>query len=117
MKYEVQIVECGEMAKEFLDNGMIIIFNDNAPPELAEISVLHTSGILQKDVEAGDRVQIGNMEYLVTSIGHEANKTLKELGHCTLKFNGLKEADLPGVICLEDKEKPNIKIGDKIVIS
>ncbi|SKC87875.1 PTS glucitol/sorbitol transporter subunit IIA [Maledivibacter halophilus] len=116
MKYQVEIVKFGQMVKEFLDGGMMIIFNDNAPPELAEISVLHTYGNLQENIEAGDRIKIGNMEYLITSIGHEANKTLKELGHCTFKFNGLKEADLPGVICLENKEKPHMKIGDEIII-
>jgi len=116
MKYEVQIVKLGEMVEEFLDNGTMIIFDDNAPPELAEISVLHTAGTLEEEVVVGDHVKIGDMEYMVTAVGWEVNKTLKELGHCTLKFSGLDKEGLPGEICLEQKEKPNVEIGQKILI-
>lgn len=116
MKYKVQIVKLGNMAKELIDNGMMVIFNENAPPELAEISVLHTSDTLCEDVVTGDHVRIGDMEYVVKSVGWEVNKTLRELGHCTLKFDNSKEKDLPGVVLLDNKEIPNIKIGDEIVI-
>lgn len=116
MKYEVKIVKLGEMAEEFLDSGMMIIFNDNAPPELAEISVLHTRGTLEEEVAVGDHVKIGDMEYRVTAVGWEANKTLKELGHCTFKFSDSDKEGLPGEICLEQKGKPKVNIGEKILI-
>ncbi len=45
MKYQSEIVGLGPDALAFLedeDMNFIIIFNEDAPPELAELSVLHT---------------------------------------------------------------------------
>ena len=45
MKYKYKIVGLGPDALAFLedeDMNFIIIFNEDAPPELAELSVLHT---------------------------------------------------------------------------
>ena len=44
MKYKATITGLGECALDFLDEccNFIIIFNEDAPPELADISVLHT---------------------------------------------------------------------------
>ncbi|NLK35670.1 MAG: PTS sorbitol transporter subunit IIA, partial [Gracilibacteraceae bacterium] len=36
MNYKASITGIGEMALDFLDDNMIIVFNDNAPAELAE---------------------------------------------------------------------------------
>ena len=84
--------------------------------ELAEISVLHTFGDLKGPVEKGDIVTIGEYKYQVTCVGEEANKTLEELGHCTLKFDGADEPELPGTICLGGRGIPEAKIGDAITI-
>lgn len=116
MKFRVKITDIGEIALDFLSEKMLIIFNNNAPAELAEISVLHEINELKEDVVTGDIVSIGKKEYLVTAVGYEANHTLKNLGHCTFKFNGLKKAELPGIIHLEGKETPEIRVGDYIVI-
>ncbi len=116
MKYKVEIVKLGETSKELMEAGMVIIFNENAPAELAEISVLHTIAEIEGEVEVGDTIKISGIEYKVTAVGDEANKTLKQLGHCTFKFNGLDTVDLPGVINLEDKGIPEIKIGSCIEI-
>lgn len=44
MKFQVKITGWGADALEFLNPtcNFIIIFNEDAPPELADISVLHT---------------------------------------------------------------------------
>lgn len=116
MKYSVKVVKLGEMVEEFIGEKMLIIFNEDAPEELAEISVLHTKDELKEDVKVGDTIAIGNMEYEVIAVGSEANKTLKELGHCTLKFKDSHTPDLPGVINLKGEELKEIKEGDTISI-
>lgn len=116
MKYLVEIVKLGEMVEEFIEEKMLIIFNENVPEELAEISVLHTRDELKEDVKVGDTVAIGNVKYEVVAVGGEANKTLRELGHCTLKFKNCDTADLPGVIHLKGEKLKGIKIGETISI-
>ena len=50
MKYKATITGLGECALDFLDEccNFIIIFNEDAPPELADISVLHTKVKLRR---------------------------------------------------------------------
>lgn len=115
MKYEVTIVEIGEMVEELLEQDMLILYDDNAPRDLADISVLHTISTLKEDVVVGDKLTIGEFEYKVTGVGNVANETLKDLGHCTLMFDASSEPNLPGMISLEG-EKPNVKVGDKLII-
>ncbi|MBF7097104.1 PTS glucitol/sorbitol transporter subunit IIA [Alkalibacter mobilis] len=116
MKYNVKITGYGDMALDFLTENMLIIFNENAPNELKEISVLHEISELASEVEVGDLVEIGGKEYFVTSVGDEANHTLKTMGHCSLRFDGAEEPQLPGSIHLKGDGVPTIEIGKYITI-
>ncbi len=116
MKYFVKVVEVGDKVEELLSEKMLIIFNENIPKELAEISVLHNIYELKQDIVTGDTVKIRNLKYEIVAVGKEANKTIKELGHCTFKFNDSEVPDLPGVINLKGKELKTIEIGDFISI-
>ena len=116
MDYKSQITGMGPMALDFLGENMIIVFNDNAPSELAELSILHQACQLDQDIKVGDVVAIGNGSYLVTAVGEEANKTFKTMGHCTFKFTGKVEVELPGHIELSGEALPEIKIGDMLEI-
>lgn len=115
MKLNVKVTSLGELAQDMMDSGIMIIFNDNAPAELAEISVLHTIAELSEDVVPGDTVTIAGNRFEVLDVGDEANKTLAQLGHCTLKFEGDK-VELPGEICLGGGDMPSVKSGDLITI-
>ena len=103
MKYDTRISGWGECALEFLneDCNFLIIFNETAPQELADISVLHTVAMLQEEPCVGDTVQICDVSYTITAIGFEALHTLKELGHCCLSFSGSTQALRPGNIELK----------------
>ena len=116
MDYKSQITGIGPMALDFLDEKMIIVFNDNAPDELAELSILHKPCPVDQEIKVGDVVAIGNASYIVTAVGEEANKTFSTMGHCTLKFTGQSEVELPGHIELSGDEMPEIKIGDMLEI-
>ena len=105
MKFQVTIVGHGAEALEFLndsDNSFFILFNENAPEELAEISVLHTISAVYKEPAPGDTMKIGDKEFKITAVGVEAPYTLRELGHCA-------EAALPGCIMLEGSEKVTVE--------
>ena len=104
MKYQSTITGLGPDALAFLsdaDMNFIIIFNEDAPPELAELSVLHTKAELTEEPAAGDTMTICGKEFTISAVGSEAPHTLKELGHCTLSFKGGTEPERPGCIMLE----------------
>lgn len=121
MKYQSKIVGLGPDALAFLDDedmNFIIIFNEDAPPELAELSVLHTKAELKEDPAVGDTFKIGKKEFKISAVGWEAPHTLSQLGHCTLDFKGGDEAERPGCISLEGgKLTPeDLEIGGMIEI-
>lgn len=109
MKFSVTITGWGEDALMFLSgaedgNSFIVIFNENAPPELKEIAILHTKCELTEDPAVGDTVRICGKSYRITAIGDEALHTLRTLGHCTLSFKGGTEPESPGYMMLEGSE-------------
>lgn len=105
MKYDVTITGLGDMALEFLAPEMemqfVILFNESAPPELAEMAILHTEEPLTEAPAPGDTLVLGTKTYKVTAVGDEAIQTLTELGHCTLAFKGDSEPYRPGCIMLD----------------
>ncbi len=116
MKYKSTITGLGELALEFIADSILIIFNENAPTELAEISILHTIEELSENIEIGDTVLFSNQEYRVTAVGEEANKTFRQMGHCTFKFTGKESVELPGQIELQGATIPKVKVGDLLII-
>lgn len=104
MKFRSKITGHGPDAFAFLgdpDTNFIIIFNNDAPPALAELCVLHEPAELMDDVKVGDIFMIANKAFTASAVGSEANATLKGLGHCTLDFKGGPEPERPGCIMLE----------------
>lgn len=120
MKYDTLITGWGECALEFLneDCNFLIIFNDTAPQELADISVLHTTAEITKEPAVGDTLYLCDTKYTITAIGSEALHTLKELGHCCLSFAGADTALRPGNIELKGPQftEELLQVGGKLQI-
>jgi PTS system glucitol/sorbitol-specific IIA component len=114
--YEVEVTGLGEGVEEFLEQQLVVLFNDNAPAELAEISVIHSTAELKGEIETGDIITIDDKEFTIKAVGEVVNKNISRLGHSTLRFNGEDEAQLPGDINLENKEVPEISEGTVIKI-
>ncbi len=112
MDFTTEVTQIGEMVEEFLKEKLLIVFDENAPPELAEIAILHTKKEFTKEVKAGDMVRFGDLIYEVTAVGHEANKTLESMGHCSFSFTGEDQVKLPGQIELKGSGIPSVNIGD-----
>lgn len=119
--YSTEITELGPEAEEFLGSGLMVLFTQGAPPELAEISVLHEPDQRREEPPApGDVLVIGEREFRITAVGEKAWKNVLELGHAVFKFNGTDEVELPGEIYLEETEPGDlaelVKPGTRIKI-
>lgn len=114
--YQSTITGIGALALDFLDENMLILFGQQAPSELAEISVLHSTLLSDQNIELGDFFCIGNEKYIVTAVGSEVNHTFQTMGHCTLSFKGRAEATMPGILELKGNRLPQITIGNYIQI-
>ena len=115
MKYKTKVTAIGAMVQELAEDvNLIILFNDDInDSDLKDISVSHEVGVLNEDIFVGDKLTIGDKIFDVTSVGNIATKTLKDLGHCTLKFDGDIKSNLPGEIHVRGLV-PEIKVGDII---
>lgn len=114
--YKTVITKLGESVNEFLEQGMLITFKDNAPAELAEFCILHSENDLREDIQTGDKLKIGERSFNVTAVGNAVNQNLSSMGHITLRFDGAEEAELPGTLALENKEIGELKVGDVIQV-
>ena len=100
--YQSEIKEIGPEVPEFLDMGLLITFAVGAPPELAEMSVLHEPSHRREEApEPGDVLAIGPLEFRITAVGEKAWKNVMDLGHAVFAFNGATEVELPGQIYVE----------------
>jgi PTS system glucitol/sorbitol-specific IIA component len=102
--YLTEVTKVGPEVEELLEEARtLVLFEEGAPPELAEMSVLHEhSEKREEPPEAGDVMVIAGREYRITAVGESAWKNMLKLGHASFKFNGAKEVELPGEICLEE---------------
>ena len=103
--YLTEVTELGPEVAEFMEAGLLILFQAGAPPELAEIAVLHQpiSGPRENPPEAGDILAIGSREFRITAVGYKAWQNIQDLGHAVFRFSGSVEAELPGEIHLEER--------------
>ncbi|MEN2465735.1 PTS glucitol/sorbitol transporter subunit IIA [Ornithinibacillus sp. FSL M8-0202] len=111
---ELNVVEVGEEATLMFEESMMILFNDTVPADLKGISVIHNSRNIMEEIQAGDEMVIDGESFKILFVGNKVNETLQELGHATFNFNGEMQADLPGTVCLEKKEIPDIRTKSKI---
>ena len=101
--YLTEIKEIGPEVEAFLEEKYLILFETGAPPELAEMAVLHDrSHMRDEPPAAGDVLSIGDRDFRMTAVGEKAWKNIKDLGHAVFVFNGAREVEMPGQICLEE---------------
>ena len=107
MKFQVKIVGVGQDVPLFLEdpeNALVILFNEDVPPEFADLAVLHTKSEVFLPPIVGDTMAFGDKLFEITAVGPVALETLKNLGHCTIGFTGAKEVPLPGYLMLRGPE-------------
>ncbi|WP_208297260.1 PTS glucitol/sorbitol transporter subunit IIA [Paraburkholderia sp.] len=100
--YKTVISEVGPEVRDLLEGGVLILYADGAPPELAEVSVLHRAEQLHPEApRAGSQLRIGEVSAFVTAVGPTAWNKVNEMGHVVINFNGSSTAERPGEICAQ----------------
>lgn len=115
--YESTVTGIGADVEMFAEEKMLIIFNESAPKDLLDIAVSHTVVPLEGTIEVGDILSFDDQSYKVTFVGDKVNETVSDLGHCTIAFNGADHAELPGTLCVEEKEMPKINVSTTLSFS
>jgi PTS system glucitol/sorbitol-specific IIA component len=98
---ETEVIAVGPDVADLVRDGILILFGADAPPELAEVSVLHapTAPIAAEAPALGTTIAIGPITATVTAVGPTAWKKAVEIGHVVFDFNGAATALRPGEIC------------------
>ena len=114
--YENTVKDMGECAQEFQEERMIVIFGDSAPEEIKDFCYWVDVTPINGTIAAGQTLKVDGQSYKITAVGTEAPVTLAGLGHCSFKFSGQTEAELPGTIYVESKPVPELNAGSVIQI-
>lgn len=117
IKYQSKVTQLGSLSGEFINEGILVFFQEDVPEELVEISILHQHKQLHEEVRAGDTLIIGDQSMPVLCVGEVANQNLANLGHLVVKFNGLTKPEMPGDVSVPgDTPMPSIIPGTVIKI-
>ncbi|OCG26077.1 PTS glucitol/sorbitol transporter subunit IIA [Gilliamella sp. wkB108] len=114
--YHSKINQIGEFAQEALADGMLILFKEGAPSDLADYCFIHSHDDLKHEIQIGQTLQLGKHVFNITSVGDVANVNFRELGHITLRFDGNHQAELPGTVHVEGEQPTQLFVGDEIKI-
>lgn len=113
-KYEVRVTAVGKDARTFLySNKSFILMDEKLRPNLADMVVQHTVAELKEDVVVGDKMKVGNIDFVVEKVGSTVNENLRDGGHCTIVVNG--KANMPGQIAVRGSVIPRLREGDVIM--
>lgn len=99
-----RVTAIGPEVADLAEGGVLILFADGSPPELAEVSVLHKAeqGPSEGAPQAGASIEIGSLSATITAVGSSAWSKVREIGHVVINFNGAAEAERPGEICASE---------------
>jgi len=94
------VTAVGPDVPDLLEGGVLILFADGAPPELAEVSVLHAvvEGPSDEAPPVGTPIRVGQVLANITGIGPLAWGKVRDIGHVVINFNGEAEPARPGEI-------------------
>ena len=98
--YRTAFTAVGADAADLLEGGILILFADGAPPELAEVSVLHrvAEGLGAEAPRVGARLTIGDVATAITAVGDLAWAKIADMGHVVINFDGAAASQRPGEI-------------------
>lgn len=115
-RYVTEVTAVGELADQFFEAGIIVLFGEGVPEELADFAVVHRPSVTTGGLEPGDRITIADEVLTVLAVGEVADENLVNLGHLSLKRNGERVAALPGDVCCDEGPIPEIVPGQEIRI-
>lgn len=119
---KTRITAVGPEVADLAEGGVVILFAEGAPPELAEVSILHSVETEPSDETppVGSPIQIGDVSATITGIGDYAWQKVKDIGHVVITFNGSDQVERPGEICASEIDTEELvaalKVGTTITI-
>jgi glucitol/sorbitol PTS system EIIA component len=116
VKYATNVIQIGPLVSEFMAQGMVIFFAEGAPQELLEFCALHRPEIKTGGIRAGDELRVDEHRLRILAVGEVADANLTALGHISVKANGEHVAPLPGDVCVEKIQLPELREGSRIEI-
>ena len=114
--YENKVKAEGVCVHEFEEEKILIIFGDDVPEGLADYCYIVSVTPIYGEIKPGQTFKADDLELKITAVGWAVPEILSGLGHCIFKFNGASDEDLPGTICVEEHDLPNIGVGSVIQI-
>ena len=102
--FDTRITQVGPDVADLLDGGIFILFAEGAPPELAEVSVLHAvaAGPTPEPPPVGAIIRVGALEPKLTAIGDLAWAKIADIGHVVINFDGAATSNRPGELNASD---------------
>lgn len=94
------VVRLGEEAPEMIGGGIMILFAEPLPDELADVSVIHApDGELAEPIGTGDLLRVGESTLTITAVGERAAENLRSLGHLVVYVDpDASTSLLPGAV-------------------
>ncbi|RIY02035.1 PTS cellobiose transporter subunit IIB [Aureimonas flava] len=93
-----RVTAVGPDVPDLLEGGVLILFAEGAPPELAEVSVMHAvvGAPAAEPPAPGAAIRVGAVEARLTGIGELAWAKVRDIGHVVVNFNGSATPERPG---------------------
>ncbi|PSH61452.1 PTS cellobiose transporter subunit IIB [Phyllobacterium brassicacearum] len=119
---KTRVTAVGPEVADLAEGGVVILFADGAPPELAEVSILHSVEGKPSEMTPplGSAIQIGDVSAKITGIGEYAWQKVRDIGHVVITFNGSETVERPGEICASEIDTEDLvsalKVGTTITI-
>ena len=119
---KTRVTAVGPEVADLAEGGVVILFADGSPSELAEVSVLHA---IEAEPAAdapsiGATISIGTLNATITSVGSSAWQKVLDIGHVVISFNGAGSTDRPGEICASEVDTQalvaQLQTGTSIII-
>jgi len=111
MLYCTEVTHIGAFAADALSENMMILFNDNAPSDIADYCYIHPHAVLTDHIVPGTCLVLGAHRYPVTAVGEVANQNLEALGHITIRFDGEMVAEYPGSVHVQGERPEHLTTG------
>ena len=105
----------GSEAAMFAEQGMYILFGDNAPAALADYCYTIVMNPTTADIAPGHRLVLDGVTFPVTAVGSLVRKNLDGLGHITINFDGAAVPALEGTLHVSGAA-PALAVGSSIAI-
>ena len=116
IRYSSEVTQIGEMIPDFRAQGLLIFFGEMAPAELHDFVIRHRPAIADSAPRVGDVIELDGQRFTVGAVGDVVAENLRSLGHFSLKADGATTAPLPGDVCVEARELPELVAGSSLRI-